>query len=147
MAKDRNGFTLIELLVVLAIMAMLLVITVPPVLSVLPHVELKSGAQQVASALREARSRAILYNTEVVFSIDIQSHYFQISGDKQPHPLPRNVALSLYTAQQELVGDNLGSIRFFPDGSSTGGRVGLSSAKDSYYVTVNWLTGRVEIVD
>ena len=130
MAKDRKGFTLIELLVVLAIMAMLLMIAVPPVMSVLPHVELKSGAQEVAAALREARSRAILYNTEVVFSIDIQSHYFQISGDKQPHALPRNVALSLYTAQQELVGDNLGSIRFFPDGSSTGGRVGLSSAKD-----------------
>jgi general secretion pathway protein H len=147
LVRGRQGFTLIELLVVLAIMAMVLLIAMPPVLSVIPKMEAKSGAREVAAALREARSRAILSNSEVVFSIDIAGHVFSVSGDKQTHALPRDVQLSLYTAQQELLADTVGNIRFFPDGSSTGGSVGLSSAKSSYNVTVNWVTGNVEIAE
>jgi general secretion pathway protein H len=147
LVRVHNGFTLIELLVVLAIMAMLFLVAIPSLSSILPKMEAKSGAREVAAALREARSRAILSNTEVVFSLDIKGHYFMISGDKQSHKLPQELGLSLYTAQQELVADTLGSIRFFPDGSSTGGRVGLSSPKQTYNVTVNWVTGQVEILE
>jgi general secretion pathway protein H len=147
LVRDRNGFTLVELLVVLAIMAMLLMIAIPPISSVLPQMEAKSGAREVAAALREARSRAVLSNTEVIFSLDVKNHYFMISGDKQTHALPLDIKLSLYTAQQELIADTLGNIRFFPDGSSTGGRVGLASARNSYDVTVNWVTGHVEIIE
>lgn len=147
MVGRRQGFTLIELLVVLAIMAMILLIAMPPIMSVMPKMEAKSGAREVAAALREARSRAILSNSEVVFSIDVAGHVFRVSGDKQTHVLPRNVGLSLYTAQQELLADTVGNIRFFPDGSSTGGSVELSTAKSSYNVTVNWVTGQVEIVE
>jgi general secretion pathway protein H len=142
LVRVRNGFTLIELLVVLAIMAMLILVAIPSLSSILPKMEAKSGAREVAAALREARSRAILSNTEVVFSLDVKKHYFLITGDKQTHKLPQGLGLSLYTAQQELIADTLGSIRFFPDGSSTGGRVGLSK---TYNVTVNWVTGHVEI--
>ena len=145
MVRVRNGFTLIELLVVLAIMALLILVAIPSLSSILPKMEAKSGAREVAAALREARSRAILSNTEVVFSLEVKRHYFMISGDKQTHKLPRGLGLSLYTAQQELIADTVGSIRFFPDGSSTGGRVGLSSSKEIYNVTVNWVTGHVEI--
>lgn len=147
MVRGRNGFTLVELLVVLAIMAMLIMIATPPIFSVLPKMEAKSGAREVAAALREARSRAILSNTDVVFSIDLKGHYFTISGDKQIHALPKDVNLSLYTAQQELIDETSGNIRFFPDGSSTGGRVGLSSARSSYNVAVNWVTGHVDITE
>lgn len=147
--RARNGFTLIELLVVLAIMAMLLLIAMPPIWSVLPKMEAKSGAREVAAALREARSRAIMSNREVTFSLDVNQHYFAVSGDKKIHVLPKDVNLSLYTAQEELIAETSGNIRFFPDGSSTGGRIGLSSsnAKSSYNVTVNWVTGQVEIIE
>jgi general secretion pathway protein H len=146
-ARRSQGFTLIELLVVLAIMAMLVLIAVPPVASVLPRMQAKSGAREIAAALREARSRAIMLNREVLFSIDVNSHSFSVSGDQHTHALPRNVDLSLYTAQRELLAPSLGGIRFFPDGTSTGGSVALSSAKSSYTVTVNWVTGRIDIVE
>lgn len=143
----RTGFTLIELVVVLAIMALVFLIAAPRVGFVSPQTELKVGARELAAALREARSRAIVSNREVVFSLDLEGHRYAISGDKTAHTLSRNIDLLLYTAQQERVGQSSGNIRFFPDGSSTGGHVALSAAKNSYRVAVDWLTGRVQIED
>ena len=40
-----------------------------------------------------------------------------------------------------------GAIRFFPDGSSTGGRVTLMVGERSYAVDVDWLTGRVRVLE
>jgi general secretion pathway protein H len=147
LVRTSNGFTLIELLVVIAIMALISVLAIPSITSVLPNMEVKTGAREVAAALREARSRAILSNKDVVFSLDVNQKYFMLSGDKKIHRLPRDLGLSLYTAKEELVSGALGKIRFFPDGTSTGGRVGLSSSHRTYNVTVNWVTGHVEIVE
>jgi general secretion pathway protein H len=59
--------------------------------------------------------------------------------------LPESVRLGLFTAEAELSGEGLGSIRFYPDGSSTGGRVSLEAAGKRRLVDVNWLTGAVVI--
>ncbi len=40
-----------------------------------------------------------------------------------------------------------GGIRFYPDGSSTGGRVTLSLEGLQMRVDVEWLTGRVRITE
>ena len=40
-----------------------------------------------------------------------------------------------------------GGIRFFPDGGSNGGRVSLAVGERRFNVDVDWLTGRVSIVD
>lgn len=126
-------------------MALLFAIAIPYIGHVSPHMELRSGAREVAAGLRGARSRAILANKEVIFSLDVDRHYYTITDDPQTHVLPHNVVLSLYTAQTERVGNTSGGIRFFPDGSSTGGRVKLSNENSSYLVTIEWLTGSVEI--
>jgi hypothetical protein len=41
----------------------------------------------------------------------------------------------------------IGQIRFFPDGSSTGGRIGLSRNDRRAAVAVDWLTGLVSVDD
>jgi general secretion pathway protein H len=43
------------------------------------------------------------------------------------------------------LGPSVGSIRFFPDGSSTGGGVLLESDQAGYDVLVDWLTGGISI--
>jgi general secretion pathway protein H len=141
----RAGFTLIELIVVLVIVTLLFMIAVPQMGNVLPQMKLKSGAREVMGALRESRSRAIMSNSDVVFSLDVDRHRYLISGDKKTHSISGNSKISLYTVQRKRRSDALGGIRFFPDGSSTGGRVVLSDAKSSYEISVDWFTGRVVI--
>ena len=55
--------------------------------------------------------------------------------------------MKLFTAQSDLVSDKIGAIRFFPDGGSNGGRVTVFAGERKYEVDVDWLTGRVAILD
>ena len=61
--------------------------------------------------------------------------------------LPKDIELKLFTAQSEILSDTRGGIRFYPDGSSTGGRITVASGERKYLVDVDWLTGRVSITD
>jgi general secretion pathway protein H len=45
------------------------------------------------------------------------------------------------------VNERQGAIRFFPDGGSNGGRVTVASGERKYEVDVDWLTGRVAILE
>ena len=59
--------------------------------------------------------------------------------------MPRGVRLSLYTTQEQAIDGAIGSIRFYPDGSSSGGGVALVHEGLRYEVLVNWLNGSVSI--
>ena len=143
----QAGFTLIELLVVTVIMVMAYSLAAPVVSSGVTSTELKASARQLAAGLRKARSEAIAQKRETMLTVDLASRRFQLSGDQRLYRLPKDVAVSLFTAQSELINGNTGSIRFFPDGGSTGGRVTLTARDRKYDVDVNWLTGQVSILD
>jgi general secretion pathway protein H len=66
-------------------------------------------------------------------------------GNDEPRHVSEKVDLKLFTAEAEVSSERNGSIRFYPDGSSTGGRVTVSSGERKYQVDVDWITGRVSI--
>lgn len=138
-----RGFTLFELLVVLAILALVVGVASPLFSSAFPGVKLKSAARDIATDLRQARSLAILHNAETTFALDLEEKTYAISGGEQLEQLPAAVDVALLTARSEFDSPRVGKIRFFPDGSSTGGRVRLISGSKEYRITVDWLTGRI----
>lgn len=143
----QRGFTLLEMLVALVI-GVLLVTLVPPLLSGLGGgVELRSAARQLAAGLRSARNQAVTRQQEAVLTLDLAQHRFGVSGDPRVIALPNSVAFNLYTAQSELLDQTTGNIRFFPDGSSTGGAITVSNPKIAYRINVDWLTGAVDIIE
>jgi general secretion pathway protein H len=142
-----KGFTLLELLVVLAIAA-LMVGLVPPLISGLGgSTELKGGARQLAAGLKWARNEAVMKQREATLTLDIERRRFAMTGNPREFPLPKDARIKLYTAQSELLDESSGSIRFFPDGSSTGGHISLADDRIEYTVNVDWLTGRIKILD
>ena len=110
--------------------------------------ELKSAARQLAAGLRLARSEALATRRETLRRRSTSSGGRSGStATRASIALPRDVELKLFTAQSDLVDDKVGAIRFFPDGGSNGGRVTLAAGERKYEVDVDWLTGRVAILD
>ncbi len=143
----HRGFTLVEMLVVLAIVALVYAMTAPMLSAGFAGVQLKAAARQVASGLRKARNEAMARKDEVALTVDVEQRQFELTGDKRVYHMPEKVELTLFTAQSQLINGKTGSIRFFPDGSSTGGRVTLSRGGRKYLVDIDWLTGRVKILE
>jgi general secretion pathway protein H len=142
-----RGFTLLELLVVIAIIAILLAAVPGFVLRDSSSVEVRSAARALADGLRETRSRALVANQPQAFAIDLEGRRFRPGEGRPLKQLERDLDLSLTTARALSSDAGSGSIRFFPDGSSTGGRIGVGRAGTVAFVTVDWLTGDVRIED
>ena len=85
-------------------------------------------------------------HTEAGLTIDAKARTFSVTGDPRVYDLPRNVEVTMFTAQSEILSDAAASIRFFPDGSSTGGRVAVSIGETKDMIDVDWLTGRVKLL-
>jgi len=144
--RDQAGLTLIEILIVLGIIAIVTSIAIPMINGV-SNAEMRSAARQLASGLRLARSEAVSQRRETFLVIDLAGRRFKVDRDAREHALPRNIELKLFTAQADLVDEKVGSIRFFPDGGSNGGRITLAAGERKFEVDVDWLTGRVAILD
>jgi len=145
--RPARGVTLLELLIVLSIMAILAAIVVPIFGSGVSAGELKGATREIAAGLRLARSEALATRKETRVMLDLEGRSFKVERDARTHTLPRQIELKLFTAQSDIVNETSGAIRFFPDGGSNGGRVTLSVGERKFNVDVDWLTGRVAILD
>ena len=145
MRRSARGFTLVEILVVLAIGAAIYIALLQLPFGKASAGDLKAAARSIASGLRAAQSTAMATRRDALLTLDMESREYVASGESSVHHLPSNIDLKLYTAQTEVTSEHRGSIRFYPDGSSTGGRVTVSSGERQYLVDVDWLTGRVAI--
>jgi len=143
----QRGLTLLELIIVIALMALLAGITLPMFGPGVSTSALRSSARQVAAGLRTARSEALAQRRETFLTVDVAGKRFRVDQEAVEHKLPDGVSIKLFTAQNDLVDGNVGAIRFFPDGGSNGGRITLAAGERKFEVDVDWLTGRVAILD
>jgi general secretion pathway protein H len=145
-SETLAGFTLFELLVVLTIVALASTVIIPSLVG-RTGLEAKRVARELAAGLRQARGQAIVRNQTTSLALNVDERRFNVAGDPRTRQLHKGVTLALYTARSELLGAQAGNIRFFPDGSSTGGRITVSGGKQTYLVDVDWLTGRVRVAN
>jgi general secretion pathway protein H len=141
----QHGFTLIELLVVLVIASLVLVVVVPFGGSHRDRAELARSVDEMASALRMTRSRAIRNDRAEALLVDTGQARYRAAGGAGLGGFPTGTHLVLTTTEDEKQDDALGAIRFFPDGSSTGGGITIEKGTMRYDVLVDWLTGGVSV--
>ena len=143
----QRGFTLLEVIVVLVLAGIMYALLLAVPMRGASGADLKSAARTLASGLRQAQTTAMSTRRDAVLTVDVEAREFLMPGEEQPRKLPDGLDLKLYTAQSEVSNARKGAIRFYPDGSSTGGRITVSAGERKYLVDVDWLTGRVSIGD
>lgn len=136
---------MLELLVVLFIMGLAYALAAPMIGTGVTSLELKSSTRQLAAGLRKTRSVAMTKQHEAILTIDVGRHTFTVTGDEKIYPLPKQIEINLITAQTEQIQDQIGNIRFFPDGTATGGRITLSVGESRQTIDIDWLTGKIVI--
>jgi general secretion pathway protein H len=145
--RKSAGFTLLEIVIVLVLAVVIYALILGVPLRGGKSADLKYAARTLASGLRQAQTTAMATRHDATLTLDLEQKEYQVLGDKEAHKLPDGIDLKLFTAQSEVTSDKRGAIRFYPDGSSTGGRITVSSGERKFLVDVDWLTGRVSIED
>lgn len=140
----QYGFSLLELMIVLVLGAMLTGVVAT---SLSKGPVLRKNARDVVSSLRHARSLAIMQQQEAVWRMNIEQKKYWIQSAKQQRArqLDDSIETKVLTAESEVSSQNEAGIRFFPDGSSTGGKVELSYKTQDYQINVEWISGRVTL--
>jgi len=140
--RSEQGFTLVELLVVLTIMALAMA-AVPRMLAGVPSIRLRTAADDMVATLRELHQQAIRRGETTELILEMAARVYRTSSDPAPRRLPEIVAELGFNSTAVLPSGTNASIRFFADGSATGGTVLFKNGERLAAVKVDWLTGRV----
>ena len=144
---QHKGFTLIELLLVIVIIAMAVAVAAPNIGSGNQTASLNAAAREIASALRFARGHALTHRKESMVMINLEDNSYSITDRKKQYKISKDITVILDLAQSQIIDEDHGGVRFFPDGSSTGGRITLEIGENKRQLDINWLTGQAEIDD
>jgi general secretion pathway protein H len=139
---NEAGFTLTELLVVLAIIGLLIVATPILMQSALPGARSAAAARLLASDLRSVRAAAIARGLQTQLVFDASGRDYVSEPWHRVRTLPPGVLLGFGRTNSDGVSR---SITFYPDGSSSGGRVLVGTGRSRHQVSTDWLTGRVAV--
>jgi general secretion pathway protein H len=140
-----QGFTLVEMLIVLGIMALILAIAIPQIDLGLVSTQAQGAADEIAATLRATRAEAIAQGQPVDFVIDLERGAFGGGGRAYQVAATEGLQIALYTSDGAVANATRGSIRFYPDGGSTGGGITLKVGARLFVVAVDWLGGAVSV--
>jgi len=138
----QSGFSLIELIAVILLVGIALSVVSLSFTKSLDNAKVQAASRDLVAALRYTRGQAIVKGQQAALDIDLQNNTYQAPG-KGLVKLPRDMRMTLLTADSEQTGATSGRIRFFPDGASTGGHISVFMGQREWRINVSWLTGQV----
>ena len=151
--RAERGFTLLELMVALAIAGFFIGVAVPGGWKMYESMQYRKAVRDVTAVAAAARYGAITsgVSRDVVMEPGMGRYRLGRSGEEpgsqQFRQLPDSVSMSAETAAEVSPGPQLAAIRFYPDGSSSGGSISISRSELSpptgVRLRVDWLLGRV----
>ncbi len=137
------GFTLLELVVAIGIAALVLAVSVPTMQRLYLTTQYHGAVNDVVNLLSSARYSAIRKGANEDVLINPETRVVKV-GRKQQQ-LPGSLRITVLGAR-ELNREGAGVIRFYGDGSSSGGYVELQNDSGmGVRVEVDWLLGRVTL--
>jgi general secretion pathway protein H len=142
-----SGFTMLEMIAVLLVIALVAALSPPLFSSGVSASQHRAAARDVAQMLRLARTEAVAKRTDIGVDFNLEQRTMQMPAatNKRIAKIPEGIDIKLTTTAAETKSETLASVRFYPDGGATGGRVSLKVREREFRVDIDWLTGRVSI--
>jgi general secretion pathway protein H len=138
-----KGFTLLELLIAFSIAGLLLAVAVPASHKMYQSMQYREAVRAVRRALESARYQAMVTGEPAQIAINPRNKTVALNSNK-PQTLPTFVELQTDSAQELMQDADTAVIRFYADGSSSGGTVKVGRNNRWVRLHVGWLLGRVE---
>lgn len=135
-----RGFTLLELIVTLSVIALAVGLALPAIGRSTETVRARAEVAGFSAVLRHAREQAITRRQPHKVVVEpVARRVTVLGGDdevRRTRVLPERLTIEAVSASSLTV-------RFEPEGSSSGGEFRLTSGTTVYRVTVDAVTGRV----
>lgn len=143
--ERQSGFTLLEMLLAISIAVLILGVSAPATIRLYDSVRYQGAVREVMAMLVSGRYSAITDGEARDVIIDPQKKELKLNNIVKA--LPGSVELTVVSAR-ELNREGAGVIRFYPDGSSSGGGVQLEDESGRRaQVQVDWLLGKVNLCE
>ena len=139
----NSGFTLFELLLVITIIAMTIAAVSVSYRTDPSTTGLKSLAYTMSSRLRDLRAAAVAHGAERVAEIDAGRRVVRFHDGRAPLSFDPSIGIKVTAADSERRSQSQTGIRFYPNGSSSGGTIRLNRKQQTYEIQIHWLSGRI----
>lgn len=120
--ESERGFTLLEMLMVLGITALIAGLLYPQIETARFAVRQRLAREQAAAAVEAARAAALRSGAPAALSADRDATALVVSGARR-FPVDPGRVLGLALRPQTIL--------FYPDGSTTGGRLTLGNGREA----------------
>jgi general secretion pathway protein H len=144
--KSHKGFSLLEILVVMVFIAVIAGFVTSSMTKSLRKTKIRAVSKNLLSALRYTRGQAIVKHEQKIITFNVKEKTYK-APRKKTVQIPDEIDINVFTADSDVVDESTGSIRFFSDGSSTGGWVKLTYREKIWQINVNWLTGEITMIE
>jgi hypothetical protein len=143
----ERGIILLDVVLTLAVLLLSVRIVWPLVQVTTTPARLAAWAEEIATLIETDRLAAARAGRVVTTRIDVRDKIFVGGARGRVVRLPRDVTLDVVTTADCAVGGDRFALGFGPDGRSCGLSVTLlTTSGAARLVSVNWLTGLVEVV-
>lgn len=142
----RDGFSLLEMLIALTLLTILVGLLSPALGRRSDSARLEESVRRLAATLQLARADALTQGRQVVVEIDAQNRTYR-QGGRAVRQWERALHLEMSVAATARHSATAGSIRFYPDGTSSGADIVLGIGSARAGITVNWATGATRVVE
>jgi general secretion pathway protein H len=140
--RVSRGFSLIEMVAVMVLAALVFAMVSLSFSKSLSSAKVQAASRGLVAALRYTRGQAIVKGKSTSLELDVENNRYMVPGPRVVN-LPKNMHMTMLTADNEQTGQNSGRIRFFPDGASTGGHISVFFGSEEWRINVDWLTGSI----
>jgi type II secretion system protein H len=135
------GFSLVELLVVLTIMSVLASSITYLMLNRQETFKMVVG--DIVQKMRQTRQLSIRNDRPYQIQIDLGNNVLRFNEDLIE--LAEDIYVTVRTAQDQVIDDDIAGMTFYPDASSSGGVITLENEQEIYEISVIWISGKIQM--